>query len=299
MNQKIEWLDLTALTDLRKKYNIPLLDWAIEEEPIPLPTPGPVVFDEEGAIVHRGKGENGQIIDAEGVPYCVYIRDLSWGLENALEEDLSPKKVHFMHDCTTLNTMTRDGRYGRYHAIYERNLSEGNRLSVVGSDKKLNHHICTNCLKLDKKSSNSQTITPEIFNTDSSTNKPPFLNNYTAQTLGIVHILENYNGRRPTRPTTGLGNGEYPPNWERISERARTAKNWTCEVCKVDLNKHHNLLDTHHVNGVKSDTRPSNLRVLCKLCHSEQPSHGHYKHTVAKEDGALIQTLRREQKRHP
>jgi hypothetical protein len=37
MNQKTEWLDLTAFTDIRKKYNIPLLDWPIEENPMPLP----------------------------------------------------------------------------------------------------------------------------------------------------------------------------------------------------------------------------------------------------------------------
>jgi hypothetical protein len=39
MNQQTEWLDLTVLTNIRKKYNIPLLDWTIEENPKPIPLP--------------------------------------------------------------------------------------------------------------------------------------------------------------------------------------------------------------------------------------------------------------------
>jgi hypothetical protein len=31
----------------------------------------------------------------------------------------------------------------------------------------------------------------------------------------------------------------------------------------------------HHINGLKSDDSPENLRVLCIGCHAEQPSHGH------------------------
>lgn len=296
MNQKTKWPpDLTVLTDLRKKYGIPLLDWAIKEEATPLSTPGPVVYDDKESCVDLLKGEYGQLIDAKGVPYCVYIHDLSFGLDDALEKDLSPRKVHFMHGCWTLNQMEKDGRYGRYQAIYERNLNEGNRLPVVGSQKMLNHRICKNCLSLDK-SINSKTTAPDIFNTEQPTNKPPFLNGYTAETLGIAHILETYNGRRPTPTTIGLGDGEYPTNWPQISKRTRSAKSWTCEDCKVDLNKHQNLLDTHHVNGVKSDNKRSNLQVLCKLCHAKQPQHQHYK--VEPDDENLIKKLRRDQKRN-
>lgn len=45
MNQQTEWLDLTALTNIRKKYNIPLLDWTIEENSIQLPTSDDDVTD--------------------------------------------------------------------------------------------------------------------------------------------------------------------------------------------------------------------------------------------------------------
>lgn len=45
MNQQTEWLDLTVLTNIRKKYNISLLDWTIEENPIPLPTSDDDVTD--------------------------------------------------------------------------------------------------------------------------------------------------------------------------------------------------------------------------------------------------------------
>lgn len=43
----------------------------------------------------------------------------------------------------------------------------------------------------------------------------------------------------------------------------------------VDLSLYKHLLDTHHINGVKTDNSDSNLRALCKECHSLEPKHEH------------------------
>lgn len=41
------------------------------------------------------------------------------------------------------------------------------------------------------------------------------------------------------------------------------------------MRSHRALLHVHHISGVKSDNRPSNLKALCIDCHSKQPKHEH------------------------
>ena len=57
----------------------------------------------------------------------------------------------------------------------------------------------------------------------------------------------------------------------------RASKGWCCEECGVDLSEYQEFLHTHHVNGIKYDVRPDNLKALCILCHSKQPNHRHLK----------------------
>lgn len=80
---------------------------------------------------------------------------------------------------------------------------------------------------------------------------------------------------------------QYPSNWNKngnvngITTMYRAAKHYRCEMCGVDLreavkeNHNHEILVTHHINGIKSDVRPENMKVLCKWCHSLQPYHSY------------------------
>jgi hypothetical protein len=68
-----------------------------------------------------------------------------------------------------------------------------------------------------------------------------------------------------------VGDGGYTPDWDETSRIYRIKKKFTCEDCGIRLNNlyvHGYFLETHHINGNKSDNSESNLRCLCTLCHA-------------------------------
>lgn len=66
---------------------------------------------------------------------------------------------------------------------------------------------------------------------------------------------------------------EYSENFEQISYSFRDINGWQCSNCLVVLRNDKDLLDTHHINGIKSDDSWENLQSLCIRCHSEKPYH--------------------------
>ncbi len=80
--------------------------------------------------------------------------------------------------------------------------------------------------------------------------------------------------RLPMRKA-GEFDGGYTADWSAISDRYRRSRSFVCELCEVDLKEEPGLLHVHHVNGVKTDNRWSNLRALCVECHRKQPGHDH------------------------
>ena len=79
----------------------------------------------------------------------------------------------------------------------------------------------------------------------------------------------------PLYTTATFPEGNYPPNWAKISLQVRQTADWICSCCNVGCADHHELLHVHHKSGNKGDCKPSNLRVLCAGCHKAQPYHGH------------------------
>ena len=118
-------------------------------------------------------------------------------------------------------------------------------------------------------------------------------------TFSLEEFFTTYQSHFKYQPNRKAGNAKddiYTEDWENISREYRASVGWGCEKCGVILNKHKNLLHTHHKNGVKGDNSASNLTELCILCHSEEPNHGHMAKSVTLEKRNKIIRLRREQK---
>ena len=109
---------------------------------------------------------------------------------------------------------------------------------------------------------------------------------------GFINKYQNKQNVKKTKYTPETyPTSEYTADFNKISTKYRTDRNWTCEKCRLDCSSHHHLLDTHHKSGVKGDNNSFNLQALCKLCHKNL--HNHY--YVNKQDENLIIKLRKEQ----
>lgn len=63
----------------------------------------------------------------------------------------------------------------------------------------------------------------------------------------------------------------YTPDWDEKSKAYRISCEFTCENCGIKLNENYHdgyYLETHHINGNKTDNDERNLKCLCTLCHA-------------------------------
>ncbi|WP_457618174.1 HNH endonuclease [Lutibacter sp.] len=112
--------------------------------------------------------------------------------------------------------------------------------------------LCGNCMNkvgLNKKIS-STTYVDEYLNNDE------YGGNYTEEDLPEEISVDQFG---------------YTPNWDEVSKAYRISKNFTCESCGLKLNENYfdgYFLETHHINGNKTDNNEDNLKCLCTLCHA-------------------------------
>ena len=112
--------------------------------------------------------------------------------------------------------------------------------------------------------------------------------------FSIEKFFEECASHFPVRPAYNevtAPPSDYTHDWYKITLRVREERNWQCEECKVVLREHKGFLHVHHKNHVKSDNSPSNLQVLCSLCHQKKP--GHRQMHVSRKAKQIIYELRR------
>lgn len=176
-------------------------------------------------------------------------------------------KFHFM-PCAKVTQMKKDGRLDRFRLTSD---TSGSFLMSDGHLYEL--QVCQHCLHAYKRLNPFSKIDP----------------------FSIDKFIESAEDLLPKEYVDRVKMGvilpdEYPANWEAISKIMRELNHWRCSLCGVNLHDKPGLLHVHHRNGVKTDTRPQNLQVLCKLCHAKL--HGYM--DVPDTERTTIESLRAE-----
>jgi hypothetical protein len=231
----------------------------------------------------------GEVFAYKGEQLVIHIYETRKELDYVKDDPQNNVRFH-LTDCKTIDLMKRKNRFERYIGSQNRNgefkvnvYIDENRKNTESIEITTRLMTCKNCL--DKLNYNS-------YNDSIKYDK-----NQTWTEFNINDYFDEYNTyfqQEPLHTCATVPIDDYPENWLEISRNQREARGWTCEDCRINLSRHMNLLHTHHINHVKGDVNPYNLKVLCAVCHSQQPNHKHM--SVAKDVNSLITRLRREQR---
>lgn len=273
--------DFPEIDALRKKIGAPLVDWNPKNDiVIPDPIFEITIDKNNGPIILSHIFDNPQkqavINNKPALIYIPFVR----------QELLETRKYHFM-ECSHIEKMRLEGHYERYIAttkqtgIFDLFIIEGyqryRKLLPIG--------VCRLCLK----AFNYRNYRRATYAERSAIYEAFNLKDFFRENSSYFDSL-------PRRRDLTLHDDVYPVNWKEISYAYRDCVKWECERCGVGLSDHHDLLEVHHKNGRKIDTRVENLIALCRLCHKEL----HPDNTVTIEQEEKIKQLRYSQaERYP
>lgn len=195
----------------------------------------------------------------------VYIRDQYVTKRGRLFE----YKFHLC-SCKTIEEMMKANRFARY-VVSTRN--DGmfvvrsyniNTKDNIRNEKIVKMNVCKNCLMELNYNGYCHHKDKKIYE---SFRIDEFFKKYSSQFK-----------KKPQYTDSDAPPNEYSKDFEQKSYAVRDNNHWECSKCYTNLRNDKNLLDTHHINGVKSDDSWGNLQSLCIRCHSEQPFHERLRH---------------------
>lgn len=206
------------------------------------------------------------------------------GVQGALDNGSVGNKFHVAY-CQTLEEMRGKGRYERYVATNDLSgefyIAGHDPDSGKNIDGRTRLKVCKNCLGKLYYQKYRRRIDRRILDR-------------SVAAFDLEAFFDKYKSFFPHMPSRRAGkfDGQYTADWGEVARRYRERKNFTCENCRLDLRNAPHLLHVHHVNGVKTNNSPANLKALCIQCHSQQPDHSHI--TISDENAQRIAELRRE-----
>lgn len=194
----------------------------------------------------------------DGKVVFLHIKDNLSTSYNHLNNPGKLKRYHFWN-CSTLEDMKARGKNDKY--VFSRS---NEPIFIVNtkyrSNDKRKLYPCNNCIQQSK--------IRNIIN---------IRNGFPSHEQILNFIKEKEIDMKVNHKSQYAASTGYSDSWHDISYQLRKSKNWSCSKCKVELSKYKHYLDAHHKNGIKSDNRPANLSVLCRVCHSNEPNHEHMK----------------------
>ena len=175
-------------------------------------------------------------------------------------------KYH-VSDCETLIQMRKKNRFNRYVTTskptgmfivqpYDR------ETNIRGKEMESSLGVCKVCLK---------NLNYKKYDVTDRVTKDVIYSNFK-----LEEFFENFKPIFRTLPLYKRENfpeGNYTKDWARISEETREKAKWVCSSCNINLNNNRSLLHVHHRDGNRGNNKPSNLEVLCILCHKDKPFH--------------------------
>lgn len=222
------------------------------------------------------------LLSYKGRQVLLYIKDHGNAVQSVINNPSMGNKYH-VADCSKLKSMRSEGRFERYVVINDTSgefpISGSHSYGQGREDGYARLNVCKLCLgQLNYKGYGSGGSRSNIFDK-----------------FNMAEFFSTYSSFFPYMPSRRGETAEsgYTADWSKISSHYRVEKNFECEECQVDMRSNRSLLHVHHVNGVKSDNRSSNLRALCVDCHSKQPMHQHM--ALSHRERQTINCLRKEQ----
>ncbi len=225
---------------------------------------------------------DGGLLSYQGRQVLLYIKDHGSAVQSVIKYPSTGNKYH-VADCSKLKSMRADGRFEKYVVTNDTSgefpISGSGNYGQSKEEGYARLNICKLCLgQLNYKGYSSGGHRSNIFNE-----------------FDMIEFFATYSSFFPHMPSRRAETAKsgYSDDWSKISSHYRVEKNFECEECKVNMRSNRALLHVHHVNGVKSDNRPSNLRALCIDCHSKQPMHEHM--ALSHRERQTINDLRKQQ----
>jgi len=252
--------DFSPFDELLKRLDAEKVEWKSDAQ-----------FSEREVILRQLKNEGIEIdvkqvettpeglFTFHGENIVIYIKDKTI----FFDKDELPR-FHFS-ECRTISDSKKKQRYERYFASsrttgdFPIDHKEGTRIITQSYPLP----VCKNCLNKLK------TINSRLHR------KYPDVSHFNLETFFKDCNSLIYD--KPKKTASDAPQTGYADNWSEVSRKYKKQCGYRCEKCGVDLSKHQNLLDTHHISGNKQNNSESNLKALCKLCHAEEPQHQHYK----------------------
>jgi hypothetical protein len=200
----------------------------------------------------------------------LYIRDVTQHRKHVLTEQDMPR--FHISDCKKLEEMRRNKRFERYvvstreDGLFVLNTKHGESREYRQSTERLK--ICQFCLgKMEW----------ERFSY-----RMPYLRKMEIVRSFTLHEFFKKYGKTlitksPSHTAASAPLNEYTKDFREVANSIKRQRNHLCDKCRRDFSRNQKWLEAHHINGIRSDHRPSNIAILCLGCHADEYLHSHMK----------------------